>query len=316
MADEEQMKSVSLLILNWNGEKVIAKCLRSALDALDHYQGRGEVLVVDNGSKDKSVTIIKGDYPQARLICLKENLGFSVGNNLGVKESHGDIVVLLNNDAYVHPDFLTHLTSHFDNDQVFSVNPKVYGPDGLIICRTSAYFHRGIIKSRTSRDVYSVPVPCLFASAGVGAFDKGKYLELGGLLDLLYWEDFELGYRAWKRKGWQTIYEPRSLVYHDFGTSFGKIFTQKELKNLSIRNRFLFQWYAISDPSLIMKHVGSLPFVLIYFLSKGKMSFPIGFIQALLEWGQFKKQVRQRVPKCGVKLRDREVLEIVKGRGW
>jgi GT2 family glycosyltransferase len=308
------MKSVSLLILNWNGEKVIAKCLRAALDALERYQGRGEVLVVDNGSKDRSMTIIKEDYPQARLICLKENLGFSAGNNLGVKESRGDIVVLLNNDAYAHPDFLTYLTPHFDDAQVFSVNPKVYGPDGLMIGKTSAYIYRGIIKSRTSHDVYSGPVPCLFAGGGVGAFDKGKYLELGGLLNLLYWEDFELGYRAWKQKGWQTIYEPRSLVYHDFGTSFGKVFTRRELKTLSNRNRFLFQWYAISDPSLIIKHFGFLPFLLTYFLLKGKVSYPIGFVQALLEWRRFKKQVRQKVPRCGPKLRDREILEIVKDR--
>ncbi len=274
-----------------------------------------QVLVVDNGSEDKSVPIIKSDHPQARLICLKENIGFSAGNNLGVKESLGDIVVLLNNDAYVHPDFLTLIIPHFDEDQVFSVNPKVYGTDGLIICRTSAYFHRGMIKLRTSKDIYSVPVPCLFAGGGVGAFDKGKYLALGGLLDLLYWEDFELGYRAWKQRGWRTIYEPRSLVYHDFGTSFRKVFTRKDLRRLSHRNRFLFQWYAISDPLLIMIHMGYLPFELTYSLLKGKISYPIGFIQALLEWRRFKQQVRQKLPNFDRTLRDREILEIVRDQG-
>jgi hypothetical protein len=309
------MRRVTFVVLNWNGEKIISKCLRAALDALNHYEGRGEVLVVDNGSVDKSVPIIKSNHPQARLICLKENIGFSAGNNLGVKESLGDIVILLNNDAYVHPDFLTAIIPHFDEDQVFSVNPKVYGPDGLMIGRTSAYFHRGMIKRRTSKDIYSVPVPCLFAGGGVGAFDKVKYLALGGLLDLLYWEDFELGYRAWKQRGWRTIYEPRSLVYHDVGTSFRKVFTRKELRTLSHRNRFLFQWYAISDPLLIMKHMGYLPFELTYSLLKGKMSYPIGFIQALLEWGRFKQQVRQKLPNFDRALRDQEILEIVRDRG-
>jgi GT2 family glycosyltransferase len=309
------MRRVTFVVLNWNGEKIISKCLRAALDALNHYEGRGEVLVVDNGSVDKSVPIIKSNHPQARLICLKENIGFSAGNNLGVKESLGDIVILLNNDAYVHPDFLTAIIPHFDEDQVFSVNPKVYGPDGLMIGRTSAYFHRGMIKRRTSKDIYSAPVPCLFAGGGVGAFNKVKYLALGGLLDLLYWEDFELGYRAWKQRGWRTIYEPRSLVYHDVGTSFRKVFTRKELRTLSHRNRFLFQWYAISDPLLIMKHMGYLPFELTYSLLKGKMSYPIGFIQALLEWGRFKQQVRQKLPNFDRALRDQEILEIVRDRG-
>ena len=63
-----------------------------------------------------------------------------------------------------------------------------------------------------------------------------------------------------------------------------------------------------------MIHMGYLPFVLIYSLLKGKMSYPIGFIQALLEWRRFKQQVRQKVPNVDGTLRDREILEIVRDR--
>jgi len=304
------VKRVSFLVLNWNGEEVISQCLTAASKSLVNYVGQGEILVVDNGSSDQSVSLIKKKFPNVRLIQLKENLGFSEGNNLGVRESQGDIVILLNNDAYVHPDFLIPILPHFDHDQVFSVNPKVYGPNGIIIGRTSASIYRGIIKRRVSGDVYSGPVACLFAGGGVGAFDRKKFLELGGLLGLLYWEDFELGYRAWKRKGWKTIYEPRSLVYHDFGTSFRKVFTQKALKNIRDRNRFLFQWYTVSEPFLIVRHLCYLPFILIYFLLKRKMSYPIGFIQALIAWRHFKRYADQKVPKGKERLRDGEVLKI------
>ncbi len=306
------MKNVSFLVLNWNGEGVISRCLGDISRALDNYQGPGDILVVDNGSNDRSVSLIERDYPRVRLIKLRENLGFSEGNNVGVRESQGDIVILVNNDAYVHPDFLIHIVPHFDDDQVFSVTPRVYGLDEstLTIGRTGAYFYRGIIRLKFSRDIYSSPVSCLWATGGSGAFDRRKYLELGGLLELLYWEDLELGYRAWKQKGWRTIYEPRSLVYHDHGTSFMKVFHWKRLKNIRDRNRFLFQWHAISDPLLIMKHVCYLPYALTYFLLKGKVSYPIGFMQALWGWGRFKRQAGKRASRNEEKMRDREVLEM------
>lgn len=305
-------KSVSFVVLNWNGEDVISRCLDAISRALDTYKGPGEVIVVDNGSNDNSVSLIERDYPRVRLIRLEENLGFSEGNNIGVRESRGDIVTLVNNDAYVHPDFLISIVPHFDDDQVFSVTPRVYGLDGstLTIGKTGAYFYRGFIRLKFSGDIYTSPVPCLWATGGSGAFDRRKYLELGGLLELLYWEDLELGYRAWKQKGWRTIYEPRSLVYHDHGTSFIKVFHWKRLKNIRDRNRFLFQWYAISDPLLIIKHLFLLPYILGYSAFKGKWSYIIGFLQALQSYRGFKRRVKNLIVPGDTYLSDREILRI------
>lgn len=307
-------RSVSFVVVNWNGEEVICRCLDAISRALDKYEGPGEVVVVDNGSTDSSVALVAKGYPRVRLINLKENLGFSEGNNIGVRESTGNIVILVNNDAYVHPDFLIPIVPHFDDERVFSVTPKVYGLDGstLTIGKTGAYFYRGIFRLKFSGDIYRSPVPCLWATGGSGAFDREKYLELGGLLELLYWEDLELGYRAWKHKGWRTMYEPRSLVYHDHGTSFMRVFHWKRLKNIRDRNRFLFQWLAISDPLLIVKHICFIPFVLAYFLLRGKTSYPIGFLQAFWEWRRFKRGAAKRVSRGEEKLRDRQILEITK----
>jgi len=314
------MKMVSFVVLNWNGERIIFKCLNSILIALKNYEGKGEVIVVDNGSSDGSVSLIEKEFSEAKLIKLEKNIGFSEGNNIGVKESQGDIVILVNNDVYVHPDFLKHIVFHFNEPQVFSIGPKVYGLDGktLMIGRSSAYFHYGLIKAKFSKDIYSSPVPCLFASGGSGAFDRKKYLELGGLLDLLYCEDLELGYRAWKWRGWRTIYEPRSWVYHDLGTSFTQVFTRKELKIIRERNRFLFQWYGISDPIMVFKHFFYLPFLLIYSLLKGKWNYPMGLIQAIRAWRTFKRQADKKINKNEKKLKDKEILmitrEALKGR--
>lgn len=305
------MKKITFLVLNWNGEKVISRCLTAIERALSNFHGSGEILVVDNGSQDSSVALIEQDYPYVRLIKLGRNLGFSEGNNIGVRESQGDIVVLVNNDAYVHPNFIVYVSPHFDDDQVFSVSPKVYRTDGstFFLGRTGVRFHRGMIKTKFNGDVYSSPVPSLFASGGSGAYDRKKFIELGGLLNLLYWEDLELGYRAWKKKAWRTIYEPRSLVYHDVATSFIKVYGRKKLKTIRERNRFLFQWYSISDPLLRRKHLVSVPFLLMYFLFRREFSYLGGFIQALLIWQRFKREAQNRVPLCEEKLKDREILD-------
>lgn len=306
------MKSVSFLVLNWNGKDVISRCLGAISSALDNYEGPGEILVVDNGSTDGSVSLIERDHPGARLIKLTENLGFSQGNNIGVRESRGDIVILINNDAYVHPDFLIPIVPHFDDEGVFGVTPKVFGLDGrtITIGKTEAYFYRGLIRLRFTEDIYSSPIPCLWATGGSGAFDRRKYLELGGLLELLYWEDLELGYRAWKKKGWRIIYEPRSLVYHDHGTSFNKVFRYRQLKNVRERNRFLFQWTSISDSLLFLRHLLFLPYVLGYSGFKGKWSYIIGFLQALWSYRGFRRTVKNLIPAGADCLNDREVLRI------
>jgi len=308
------MKSVSFVVLNWNGEKFIPRCLEAILEALAHYQGQGEVLAVDNGSRDGSVALIQRDFPRVRLISLKKNLGFSEGNNIGVQESRGDIVVLVNNDAYIHPNFLVKTVSHFEDDRVFSVTPKVCGLDGktFVIGRTGLGFKYGLVRLKFFDDIYSSPVPCLWSNGGSGLFDRGNYLELGGLLDLLYWEDTELGYRAWKRKGWKTVYEPESLVYHDHGTSYGKLLSKSQLKKIRDRNRFLFQWYITSDPWMIFRHVFFLPFLLPYYLAKGKGSYP-GFCQPLWKWRQFKKEARKRVSRGNEIMTDRQILRAAAG---
>jgi GT2 family glycosyltransferase len=82
---------ISIIILNWNGEKYIKECLESVLKT--EYPNF-EVIVVDNASTDRSKEIIKR-YPQVKLIENKKNLGFCEGNNIGIRCAIGDIIILL-----------------------------------------------------------------------------------------------------------------------------------------------------------------------------------------------------------------------------
>lgn len=94
---------ISIIVLNYYGEKVISNVIDS-LESQNYPKERFEIIVVDNNSKDNSLNILKGmvtRFSNLRLISLNENLGFSKGNNIGIREAKGEYVALLNNDCVV-----------------------------------------------------------------------------------------------------------------------------------------------------------------------------------------------------------------------
>lgn len=105
---------VSIIVLNWNGEHVI----RLSLDSIKKLEyPNTEMIIVDNGSTDSSVDIIRKEYPEFRLIENGRNLGFSAGMNVGIEESRGDLILLCNNDAIAHPKSLSQMVKTMHSDQ-------------------------------------------------------------------------------------------------------------------------------------------------------------------------------------------------------
>lgn len=118
----------SIIILNYEGEKVIEKCLNSVWQ-LDYPKDKYEVIVVDNNSKDNSRKIlseITRTRTNTKLIFMDKNLGFSKGNNVGMRSAKGEYVALVNNDCIVGKNWLkeTVKTALADN-KTFAVNPKI-----------------------------------------------------------------------------------------------------------------------------------------------------------------------------------------------
>src|SRR4051812_38247103 len=97
---------VSVIVVNFNGRQYLAECLDSLIYQ-SYPRHRLEVIVIDNGSTDGSVTLIREQYPWVQLIEADRNLGFAAANNLGFDQSRGDWIALLNNDAAADPDWLT-----------------------------------------------------------------------------------------------------------------------------------------------------------------------------------------------------------------
>lgn len=96
--------------------------------------------------------------------------------------------------------------------------------------------------------------PCSYGGGGSCAFDRYKFLELGGfdpILEPFYMEDTDIGYMAWKR-GWKVLYQPRSIVYHEHRGTIGKRFTEEYIQSVLRKNYALFCWKNIHEsPRLI-----------------------------------------------------------------
>ncbi len=240
-------KPVSIIIANWNGKHLLERFLPSVLDAVREGD---EVIVVDNGSTDGSVEFLRVRFPQVRLIALPRNYGFSVANNLGALAAKHEIVVLLNNDMKPEKGFLEPMLEHFDDPSVFAVGAKLFRFDGSpdFSNRSRLVASGGFISVVCEWDeeelkLVTAPEEQFYASGGGVAFDRKKFLALGGF-DLIfspaYSEDVDLSLRALQR-GWRIVYEPRSVIWH-LGSQTGRVKARWFLELLSYRNFLLYNF--------------------------------------------------------------------------
>jgi GT2 family glycosyltransferase/glycosyltransferase involved in cell wall biosynthesis len=252
--------AASVVIPNWNGRELLEKYLPSVV-AASAGNAANEIIVVDNGSSDGSGEFVRRNFPGVKLVALERNLGFGGGSNAGVRAAKNDIVVLLNSDMRVAPDFLAPLVEGFTDERVFAVSCQILFTDankrreetGL----TQGWWEEGGLRVRHRidekvRDLY----PCFYAGGGSCAFDRRKFLELGGfdpLISPFYLEDTDLSYQAWKR-GWKVLYQPRSVVYHEHRGTIGKRFTEAQIQSVLKKNYILFAWKNIHEWPRMASH--------------------------------------------------------------
>lgn len=252
--------AASIVIPNWNGRDLLERYLPSVVQACAGNPGN-EIIVVDNGSPDGSAEFVRRNFPQVRLVALECNLGFGGGSNAGVLAAQNDIVVLLNNDMRVEPDFLAPLLAGFTDERVFAVSCQIRFTDpqkrreetGL----TQGWWEEGGLRvGHRIDDQIDDVYPCFYGGGGSCAFDRRKFLELGAFDPLLapfYLEDTDLGYQAWKR-GWKVLYQPRSVVYHEHRGTIGKRYTAARIDAVLKKNFILFIWKNIHEWRRLASH--------------------------------------------------------------
>ena len=252
--------AATVVIPTWNGKEHLARNLPSVVKAAAAHPNH-EILVVDNASDDGTVEFLAREFPSVRVLEMGRNLGFGGGSNAAVSAAKNDIVVLLNNDMRVEPDFLQPLIDGFRDSRIFSVTAQIFFSDpskrreetGLAMGR---WVNGGIHLTHVVDDAVTELFPTFYGGGGSTAYDRRKFLELGGFDELLapfYVEDVDLGYMAWKR-GWINMYAPDSVVYHEHRGTIGKHFSEAYIAAVVQKNRLLFVWKNIHEKGRLLGH--------------------------------------------------------------
>lgn len=247
----KQTKKLSVIILNWNGEKLLREFLPSVV-----ANTRGpevEVIVADNGSTDDSIKVIEKEFPEVRMLRFEENLGFSGGYNRAIAEVESEFIVLLNSDVETPEGWwrplLAFMESHPD---VGACQPKILsyrnrdmfeyaGAAGGLLDKYGYPYCRGRLFDRIERDEHqydSGAADIAWASGAALTVRREVYLKAGGLDELFFahMEEIDLCCRIHNLE-YRVCVVPSSHVYHLGGASLAHGDPKKTY--LNFRNNLL-----------------------------------------------------------------------------
>lgn len=222
---------VSIIILNWNGKEDTIECLESLKQiTYSNY----EIILVDNGSTDGSVEVLKKQYPEIEIIENSQNLGYAEGNNVGIRkaiEKNVDYILLLNNDTIVSPEFLEELVKVAEgNSKIGIVGPKIcyysnpnkiWAIGGKINLFTGSIGNYGDGQDENKYKGIKV----VDYVSGCALLFKSEVVKKVGLLDkeyFLYFEETDWNCRA-RKMGYISVINCNTQILHKSGTSVKKI---------------------------------------------------------------------------------------------
>ena len=252
---------VSVVILNWNGSKLLRKFLPTVLR---HTKGEDiEICVADNGSTDNSIEMLRKEYPEVRIITLHNNYGFADGYNRALKEVDSKYVVLLNSDVEVTPQWLLPLVQYLDSHpETAACQPKIRswrnknafeyaGAAGGFIDEYGYPFCRGRIMQTVENDEgqYNTVIPVFWATGAALAIRLDEYWKAGGLdaRFFAHMEEIDLCWRL-NARGKEVACVPQSAVYHMGGATLRKESPQKTF--LNFRNNLIMLYKNLPDKEL------------------------------------------------------------------
>lgn len=255
---------ISIIVLNWNNSPDTLVCLESLMSL--SYSNL-DVILVDNGSTDDSVSRICGAFPNVTLLETGENLGYAGGNNVGIRYAleHGaEVICILNNDVKVAPDFLEPLVATLLSEQLVGVvTPLVATMDeseGVWALGSAINNHNASV----TRLHVGEPVPTwreqspfsVDVASGAAMLVKREVFEALGLMDegfFLYYEETD-----WclciRDAGYQIMAVPASVVFHKVSAALGE--TSPVIDYYMLRNHLRFiarHWLGVARWRLLMQ---------------------------------------------------------------
>ncbi|MCW4033042.1 MAG: glycosyltransferase family 2 protein [Candidatus Bathyarchaeota archaeon] len=218
--------SISIIIVNHNGRHLLEKCLSSLIESA--YPNI-EIIMVDNASEDDSLDFVSQNFPSVNVLQSKMNLGYAGGCNKGAKFAKGEYIIFMNNDVQVSKDWIEPLVGVCSRHDVTICGGKIlfgktkdrlYSAGGALNL-FSVPIDRGFLEM--DRGQFDRPEDVAYVSGAALMIEKKTFDELGGFdaKYFAYCEEVDLCLRAWL-SGFRVVYVPSSVVYHDFGGSFGR----------------------------------------------------------------------------------------------
>lgn len=244
------MNKVAVIILNWNGEKLLREYLPSVIETTD--SNIADVIVADNGSTDSSVELLRKEFPQVKLLEFSENYGFAEGYNRAIKATNYPYTVLLNSDVATTEGWINVLYDYMEaNPNVGACQPKIRaytnkthfeyaGAAGGFIDRNGYPYCRGRIFDSVEEDKgqYDEVMPIFWATGAALMVRSQLYIDAGGLDKdfFAHMEEIDLCWRI-LLTGSEIMAVPQSVVYHLGGGSLPASNPRKTY--LNFRNNLL-----------------------------------------------------------------------------
>lgn len=229
----------SIVIVTYNGWELVRRCLQ----ALESELRTGiDVVVVDNGSVDGVPEKVRSGFKWARVIETGQNLGFAGGNNVGIRQTSGEFILLLNSDANVRPGFVGNLLEStavmprigsVAAAMVFESDPETVASAGIDIYANGLAIDRSL-----GRTVGSLTdgLRVFGASAGAAMYRREALQDVGLFPDafFMYLEDVDLAWRL-RLRGWESVLSVGAVAEHAYSASSGE--GSRFKRHLLARNR-------------------------------------------------------------------------------
>lgn len=305
-------KSVSVIVVNWNGKQHLKDCFSSLLK--QDYPDI-EIILVDNDSNDGSVEFVKNKFPEIKIIKNQINIGFGPAVNKGMDIGRGEYFLFLNNDLSLEPNCISELVKSLKKPGVGGAIPKILFFDkrdtinsfGVDVNYVGIACPRYIYE-KDRKSLKEEEVPC----GGIFIIHRNSIEKLGGFdrSIFFYHEDHDLSWRI-RLLGMKLIANPKAVIYHKYHFSRNKdkfYYSEKNrlyilLKNYSLKTLVLIL------PAALLVEIAEIFFALAqgWFFKKIKSYLEILFLLPEILKKRSLVQKNRIVP-------DREIVKILTGK--
>lgn len=254
-------KSLSILIPNYNGKKLLEEYLPYTIIAAKNSNLTYEIIVVDDASSDDSVSFLMSKYPEIILQVNTQNQGFSKTCNVGIQIAKNQLLLILNSDIKLSPNFFKGLLKYFDIPSTFGVMSHIKDQNNLshieraqTLTKFGFKMNRKPVHSDYSKDKL---YPTIFLSGANALVDLDKIKKIGGFNELFspyYFEDADLSIRAW-RMGWKCYFDNFSTCEHLGSFTIKNSAKSKKIKTVYYRNKFIINALHLRDNEIFFLNI-------------------------------------------------------------